>query len=179
LLALDRQYLDRIVVHGHAELAFSHGLAGWHGPVPPDSPKLAGRVSFSSHSFNELNNCAPCPSAFIGPVFDSHSKIGYHAAMDVQSWRHGVKGWKSAPNRQVEQLYALGGVDVERLPSVVDMGFDGAAVLGAVWNTFDPLTAWDDLHLERQRVIGLVPQKMPPIASWREELQKRRVGEGI
>ena len=37
------------------------------------------------------------------------------------------------------KVIALGGVTYERLPEVVDMGFDGAGMLGAIWYSKNPV----------------------------------------
>lgn len=37
------------------------------------------------------------------------------------------------------KVIALGGVTYERLPEVVDMGFDGAGMLGAIWSSKNPV----------------------------------------
>lgn len=37
------------------------------------------------------------------------------------------------------EVIALGGVTYERLPEVVDMGFDGAGMLGAIWYSKNPV----------------------------------------
>ncbi|GAB3828156.1 hypothetical protein GCM10028895_41300 [Pontibacter rugosus] len=42
-------------------------------------------------------------------------------------------------------LIALGGVTAEKLPLVQEMGFKGAAVLGAVWEQPNPVEAFKEL----------------------------------
>ncbi len=34
-----------------------------------------------------------------------------------------------------QPVYALGGVTEERFPEIIDLGFEGAVLLGSVWNS--------------------------------------------
>lgn len=73
--------------------------------------------------------------AFLSPIFDSISKEGYSAAgFDLQELSQAVQ-------RAQMPVYALGGVDVDKVPVVRGMGFQGIGLLGAVWGAGDPLTA--------------------------------------
>jgi thiamine-phosphate pyrophosphorylase len=64
--------------------------------------------------------------AFFGPVFDSLSKPGHQSCV----------GADFRLNKQSAQpkVIALGGVEAQYLQQVKTMGFDGAAVLGTIWN---------------------------------------------
>ncbi|CAG9463169.1 unnamed protein product [Pedinophyceae sp. YPF-701] len=71
--------------------------------------------------------------AFLSPVFDSVSKVGYKSArFDEQELRSTL----AACPRPV---YALGGVTPDRVPQLADLGFAGAAVIGHVWGSDDPV----------------------------------------
>jgi thiamine monophosphate synthase len=47
-------------------------------------------------------------------------------------------------------VFAIGGVDGDGLERCRDLGFDGGALLGAVWNEADPVRAFT-LILEKAR----------------------------
>jgi thiamine-phosphate pyrophosphorylase len=47
-------------------------------------------------------------------------------------------------------VFALGGVAVGKLARVRALGFDGAAVLGAVWQAADPVAAFEALQIESE-----------------------------
>ena len=72
--------------------------------------------------------------AFLSPVFDSISKENYKAvSFDVANIRRDIK------------LIALGGVTFENYNDALNLGFDGVAFLGGVWNQENPLTCVDQL----------------------------------
>lgn len=73
--------------------------------------------------------------AFLSPIFDSISKEGYSAAgFDAQEVSQALQ-------RAQMPVYALGGVDLDKVPVVRGMGFKGIGLLGAVWGAGDPLAA--------------------------------------
>jgi thiamine-phosphate pyrophosphorylase len=43
-------------------------------------------------------------------------------------------------------VLALGGITTDRVPAVRARGFDGIAVIGAVWQAPDPLRAFAELQ---------------------------------
>ena len=66
--------------------------------------------------------------AFLSPVFDSISKENYKAVtFDLANIRKDIK------------LIALGGVTIENFNEALNLGFDGVAFLGGVWNQGNPL----------------------------------------
>jgi thiamine-phosphate pyrophosphorylase len=167
LFELDPEVREKVVVHGHASLVEAFGLAGSHGT--PSSH------SISLHSIPELwSQTERREYAFLSPIFDSLSKTGYSAGFLPGELRMGILAWRERLPRLVQNLYAVGGVDAENLASIVDLDFDGAAVLGAVWNASDPLAAWDSIQVARHQVVDLHAPTLPPIESWRERLLKRR-----
>lgn len=86
--------------------------------------------STSVHSLEEYNEL---PShfayTFLSPVFDSISKVGYKAVKFDLSKRRNKK----------TKLIGLGGIQADNAEKVIRMGFDGAALLGAIWNSDDPV----------------------------------------
>ncbi len=102
-----------------------------HTPTPPDGFK--GTLSRSCHSIDELRHLDRCLDyVFLSPVFDSISKPGYNAAFNHETLR------RAASDGLInERVIALGGVTSRHLPTVNELGFGGAAMLGAAWP--DPL----------------------------------------
>lgn len=89
-------------------------------------------LSTSVHEVATLETLPPVFTyAFLGPVFDSISKPGY-AAMDRSSLQ-------SLPSDRKTKVFALGGVDTHNCQEALALGFDGVAVLGAVWQHTGPL----------------------------------------
>lgn len=139
LQAVDRQYYGRIVLHDCHPLATRLGLGGVHlnsrNPEAPAGLPEGMTVSRSCHSFGELEQFRDsCNYLFLSPIYDSISKEGYGAAFSRIDL-------KKAAGRGIidRKVFALGGVSAERVPEIRSLGFGGAAVLGALWQTGDPV----------------------------------------
>jgi thiamine-phosphate pyrophosphorylase len=85
-------------------------------------------------------------------VFDSISKQGYKAAGFDEAAVLATATQMGAP-----QLVALGGVTAGNLVTVQRMGFVGAAVLGGVWASADPVAAVDELLRACEQLHMLEP----------------------
>lgn len=171
LLDLDPEFRANVVVHGHSDLVLAFGLQGYHGNEEYTATKSTR--GFSAHTFAELSNGNSFDYAFLSPIFDSFSKFDYPAAFSEEQILQGVANWKQFPNSP-PLLFALGGIDASRLGQVKEWGFSGAAILGAVWNSADPIRSWDTLLEESYRIEDLDSPHYPPILSWRERLVVRR-----
>lgn len=133
---IDPQFRGRIALHQHHELANEFGITGLHFT---ERDRLAQSLetlkvlkssgymlSTSLHDPADLEQLSPCfDYTFLGPVFDSISKKNYKAVSpnDFQLERFHFPG----------KLIALGGIDDTKLDLVASLGFDGVAVLGAIW----------------------------------------------
>lgn len=136
----------RLSIHDHFELATALSV-GIHlnrrNPLPP-----AGRVaviSRSCHTIDELRyrerlhdgingsrshelSQPNCRYYFLSPIFNSISKPGYHAAFTP-----GTLQRASDDGLLGDDIIALGGVRPDNLVQIENMGFGGAAFLGAAW----------------------------------------------
>jgi len=102
----------------------------WHNNILP--------WQGSAHSFEELEKIKT-DICFLSPIFDSISKFGYKAKYNRDELKEGIAAWKNLKRSQ--KLFALGGVSAENIAELAELGFDGAAVLGAVWHNPDPVEA--------------------------------------
>lgn len=95
------------------------------------SGKRPDLVSYSAHRFNEVQQLNfDTDYVFLSPIFDSISKIGYHSAFDDHEVLSAfLKGSK-------RKIIALGGLNNERIKMCEDLGFDGYAMLGHIWNKY-------------------------------------------
>jgi len=135
---LSSRWASRLVLHGSRELALRYGIMQVHGAM--DFRDGSGRsgggpfvgvaagiaVSTSVHSWAEL---AVLPDgleyAFISPLFDSISKPGYAAN----------KGLLLQPQGGLPCLpVGLGGIGADTIGVLLEQGWTGAAVLGAIWD---------------------------------------------
>lgn len=137
---IEPQYRDRIALHQHHELAAAFGITGLHFT---QSNRLAQsletlevlktngfKISTSIHEPVDLETLPRCfDYAFLGPVFNSISKTGYSSKIpgNFKLQKHSFPG----------KVIALGGIHTENLKSALEMGFDGAAVLGSIWQNPD------------------------------------------
>jgi thiamine-phosphate pyrophosphorylase len=83
-------------------------------------------ISTSVHDLNLLPALQHFDYVFFSPVFDSISKKNYLSNLP--------RDFKLNKNKIKTDIIALGGVDKSNLYTVKTMGFDGAAVLGTLWN---------------------------------------------
>jgi thiamine-phosphate pyrophosphorylase len=127
-----------------------------------DAP--AGFTSRSCHDLTTLRACLGVfDSVFFGPVFPSISKPGYgplqHRSGEPRSGEreradgHGFAhapryddvaqalAARTGPERRTIVL-ALGGINAFTSGVAMRLGFDGVAVLGAVWQAPDPIAAF-------------------------------------
>jgi len=124
----------RIVLHDHHDLAMQYDLGGIHlNSRNPDIPDWLNRnhytLSRSCHALKEVEACQKdYDYVFLSPIFDSISKQGYKSAFTKEDLAE-ARGILS------KNVYALGGITFDNLKEVEQLGFYGAAMLGAFWNS--------------------------------------------
>lgn len=128
---ISREWLPRIVVHDNFGLCREYGLGGVHlnGRNPMAPPNHEGSVSRSCHSLEEISRYkGECDYLTLSPIFNSISKQGYMAAF-------GPGQLAAARDSGLidRRVIALGGVTLENIPRVKELGFGGVAILGDVW----------------------------------------------
>lgn len=128
---ISREWLPRIVVHDNFGLCREYGLGGMHlnGRNPMAPPNHEGSVSRSCHSLEEISRYkGECDYLTLSPIFNSISKQGYMAAF-------GPGQLAAARDSGLidRRVIALGGVTLENIPRVKELGFGGVAILGDVW----------------------------------------------
>ena len=143
--ALPAECYPRLTLQDRLPLAVEYGLGGAHlnrrnAAVPAG---FRGLVSRSCHTLDEVAAHPACDYLFLSPLFDSISKSGYRAAFTDGELRDAaVRGLLG------ERVVALGGIRPELLPRVRELGFGGAALLGAVWRDASPAA----LHRTMERI---------------------------
>jgi thiamine-phosphate pyrophosphorylase len=152
LQQIDTKYHNRIVLHRHFELLETFDIGGIHfNTAMRNDDVLAerfadyGKLSASFHTWEEIEeNTMPYHYVFISPVFDSISKQGYKATVDPD----GINTLREkliTQNKHCPQIVGLGGVSAENIKALSVNGFDGAAVLGSIWEAADPAVAFAKL----------------------------------
>jgi thiamine-phosphate pyrophosphorylase len=141
--SIDQQFHSRIVLQNCFELYQEYELGGIHltSAMRKDpsvwlkiKPLAAAEISSSFHSWQEiLDNKFPYDYVLISPVFDSISKPGYKASIELPG-AASTRQRLTAQNGMCPALIGLGGIGVEQIDVLSENGFDGAAILGAIWN---------------------------------------------
>lgn len=136
------EYRSKLVLHHDHEWGKSLGLKRFHYSERDRKSweeanwiGVNSEMSYSTsvHSIEEYNELPDHFSyAFLSPVFDSISKTDYKAVTFDLDKR--VK--------KETKLIGLGGIRAENIQEAIQMGFDGAALLGAIWNSNDPLESF-------------------------------------
>jgi thiamine-phosphate pyrophosphorylase len=147
------EFRTRLVLHNHHRLAKKFGINRIHftekarneiyNPItkltkPPKNPfqkmvKRGFHLSTSVHeilSFNHLETVFEY--AFLSPVFPSISKEDYYPLEDLFIE---IKK-RTNPNTR---LIALGGISSKNGKLALTNGFDDLALLGAIWNSNNPI----------------------------------------
>lgn len=132
ILSIPSEFHNRIVLHNHYELATVYSLKGLQvksGHIIGNSSK--GTTSISAHSVEQLKLLPYYDYMFLSPVFNSISKKGYQSKFDLQLLEKQLKQIKLLNNNS--SVIALGGITAENTERAIEMGFDGVAVLGYLW----------------------------------------------
>ncbi len=141
LNAIPKSYHNRVVIHGHYELALKYNLKGIHLQRSHRFPKWKNRwkrfllkmrkpglqVSTTFRSVQSLNeNGWSFDYVLLGPVFTAQA----HYHLDDPAT---VNALRSQISQTKQRVYAIGGVNEERMPLLRQAGFEGVGISGAVW----------------------------------------------
>lgn len=131
-------------LHSHHDLAEHFGVGGVHfttafrkGLADQLENNLANwqnkgkSLSASLHSLHELKPL--WDYTLLSPVFDSVSKQGY-------------LGRAFSVAHREEKIIALGGVTERNVAKAKELGYEGIAVLGAVWKSKNPSETFKKLY---------------------------------
>ncbi len=126
---INAAYYSRVIIHQSEKICINLGLKGVHFPSRERPEELKGYSGTSCHSIEELEMLdGKYDYLYISPVYPSISKKAYSGNLDFGKLECFLQ------NRPKSKIYALGGIDVSRLQQLDTMGFDGLAILGAVWS---------------------------------------------
>lgn len=135
--SIPEEYYSKLKLHDHYDLVVKYGLGGIQLNSRNSIPvKEIGKVSFSAHSVEEVENKISelrdmnieLEYSTLSPIFDSFSKTGYKSRFDIEDLKSKIKG---------KNVIALGGVEPELFNILKENEFYGAAMLGCVWKDLD------------------------------------------
>lgn len=146
---IDSKFHSQLVLHSYYNLAEIFNISRFHfreidrlnNLYKSFTDKIISTSVHDIEAFNELNE--EWEYAFISPVFPSISKKGYGENSNVLS------EIKNRENQNVK-LIALGGINEKNMHKVFENRIDGAALLGAIWESDEPLRVFRKC---RQQVI--------------------------
>lgn len=145
---ISTQFHKNLVIHSHYELAVELNLGGIHLPENIRKEDRANWVEFkkkgfsvstSIHKLEVLSEVKAFDYNFLGPVFSSITKKEYGPIYLPEQFKQELK--------QTSQcVIGIGGVTENNIGEISRMGFSGAAVLGAVWESKNPVTAFENIR---------------------------------
>lgn len=147
--SISDDFHPRIVIHNHYELLQDFNLKGIHLPekLRETATNSQGRIiSTSYHNPEDIKSESNCfEYAFLSPIFPSISKQGYQSSLNIQQ----IKSFLAHP--VPFPIIALGGITGSNIMQVHNMGFSGAACLGYIWESRNPVEQFEKL---RKAVTG-------------------------
>jgi len=135
LSLLPEEYHKKIVVHDNYYLKNEYGLAGIHlDEADAEAPQgYKGKISRTCRSLEELKSAKKQSKyVFLRDVFDSISDANGKASFSYDQL-------KDAAHRGLidKHVYALGGVRLENIKVLKELGFGGAVICNDLWTRFD------------------------------------------
>ena len=135
LTLLSDDYYKRITVHDHFYLREEFGLKSIHlDTLDTELPYgYRGGFSCTCRSLDQLQECKKkADYVFLQNIFNSQSNPNDTQSFTEDDLRTAAK--KGLIDRHV---YALGGLNLDNIRMVRDLGFGGAVICGDLWNRFN------------------------------------------
>ncbi|MDQ1857929.1 thiamine phosphate synthase [Chryseobacterium sp. WLY505] len=139
LTQIDETFHSQLVLHTHYDLGKEFSISRFHFREIDRKEKVyksfmkENTISTSVHNIGTYNTLdKEWEYAFISPFFPSISKKGYGLDSTI---KEEIK-YRNNPD---VKLIALGGIDQNNIPKVFESDVDGAALLGAIWESEESL----------------------------------------
>ncbi len=167
---LDRipaEFHPKIFLHSKYPLVLEYNVGGIHLNKKSNKPNWyrSLRVSYIKFrrkdikvtaSYSKLSNLhfdqALYEHAFLSPVFESISEGNYQPAFQE-------RGLIEALAQAKNPIIALGGVEMDKIEKVIDLGFHGLALLGVVWNDTHPVMAFKEIKAKVEAHLQSIQQQ--------------------
>jgi|SRR6185437_183975 len=145
LKLIPKKFYRKIVIHSHYKLAKEFNLKGVHLTEKVRKAKRINPslriISTSFHStIDVLKSRRKYEYVFLSPVFDSISKKGYKSNFDLDDLNSFLKRMKN--------IIALGGIDANNIKAIKQIGFNGSAFIGSIWQSKNPAKSYNELALK-------------------------------
>lgn len=135
LTLLPEDYYRKITVHDHFYLREEFNLRGIHlNAANAELPYgYKGHFSMTCHSIAELHDAKKkADYVFLKTIFDSQSNPKDKQTISEEQLREASK--KGLIDKHV---YAMGGINLDNIRQMRDLGFGGVVVCGDLWNRFN------------------------------------------
>jgi len=136
---INQAFYPRLVLHNHFDLGKEFAISRLHFREHDRKENVYQSlthgyiISTSVHEIATYNTLEKdWEYSFVSPFFPSISKKGYGEHSTV------MEDIKQRNNLEV-RLIALGGIHPGNIQNVFDAGADGAALLGAIWESDEPV----------------------------------------
>ena len=135
LTLLSEDFYDKVIVHDHFYLKEEFQLKGIHLNNNHTEPPIGyrGNISRTCHAVSELKEAKKRSTyVFLKTLFDSQSNPADKSTLTMDELR--------AASRQGlidRHVYAMGGINLDNIGMVKELGFGGVVVCGDLWNRFD------------------------------------------
>lgn len=135
LKLIPKQYSKQIVTHQHFYLKDEFQLMGIHlskyNPTPPAG--YSGHISETIHSLDDLKETKKrAQHVILSPIFDSISRPNYKSEFSIESLKAASK-----EGLIDKKTMALGGVSIDNVKLLKDLGFGGVVLSGDLWKRFN------------------------------------------
>lgn len=145
--SLPKIYRSRIILHQFPELVNKFDLGGFHihadDALPEGIP--AEKISVQCQHYADLEKCGNrFRCLMLGPIFPKKDRDITIPARTEQEYAAIVSYRRQ--KGQTAKIFAFGGIEAGNVKRCKKMGFDGIAVVGAVWDgETDPVPAFKKL----------------------------------
>lgn len=136
---IDKNFYPQLVLHTHYDLGKEYDISRFHFREIDRKEEtykpfaIENRISTSVHDITTYNTLdKEWEYTFISPFFPSISKKGYGIDSTI---KEEIK-YRNNPD---VKLIALGGIDQDNIHEVFETDADGVALLGAIWESEEPL----------------------------------------
>jgi len=133
LSKIDQQFHSRIMIHSHYELLDTFQLRGLHFTGKSKGlirsyEKIQCEKSLAVHELSDLKYVEnSIDYVFLSPLFTSVSKAGYSKQWNFESMKAELSLQRNF------KVMALGGITLDNVKQVKELGFDDFALLGSIW----------------------------------------------
>lgn len=145
--SLPRVYRSRIVLHQFPELVEKFGLGGFHIRADDATPEEipVEKLSVQCQHYADLEKCGNrFRRLMLGPVFPKKDRDITVPARTEQEYA-AIVAYRRKTGGTCK-IFAFGGVEIANVKRCKKMGFDGVAVVGAIWEAEDnPVAAFKKL----------------------------------